>query len=114
MGCNTLAPGLGLLHADANLLFRELAHLARHPGDRFARQVDLDRVNPVLGKHAHAATHFLGSADNGADRALWLRQWRLRGVAESARNRDLLARREIARADNGAIVDGVSRDDVQT
>ena len=110
---HTLAPGLGLLYAHRDLLGRELAHLAGHAGDRFARQVDLQRVHAVLGEHAHASAHLLGAADDGAEGELRLRQVRRGRVAQPAGDGDLLAGGQVARADDGAVVDGIADDDVQ-
>ncbi len=110
---DAFAPGLGLLHAHRDLFFGELARLARHAGDRLARQVDLQRVDAVLGEHAHAAPHLVRAADDGAERELRLRQVRLRGVAQAAGHGDLLARCQVARADDGAVVDRVADHHVQ-
>ena len=66
MGSYPLAPSLGFLHTDGYFLFSELAHVAGHASDGFTRQVDLDRINPVLGKHTHTAAHFFSATDNRA------------------------------------------------
>ena len=108
MCCDPLAPGFGLLHADGNFFFGELAGFARHAGDRFTRKVDLQRIHPVLGKHADASAHFLGAADDCAERELGLWQVRQRAVAEAAGYRDFLAGGQVARADDGTVVDGVA------
>ena len=103
-----LAPGLGLFNAHTHFFGCELAHLRRHASDGFARKVDLDAVDAVLGEHAHTAAHFFGAAHDSAKGKLMLRQVRRSSVAQAARHRDLLAGCQVARADDGAVVDGVA------
>ena len=78
-----------------------------------AGEVELHLVDAVLEEHAHGLAHPLGAIHHAAERHLRERQVRQHVVTERAGDRDLLTRREVARAGDLPRVDGVANHAVE-
>ena len=114
MARHALAALLGLGHGDGDLLVAHPGRVGRRIGrEVVARQVELDGVDAVLEEHAHDLAHLLRAAHHDAEAELGERQVRQHLVAQAAGHGDLLARRQIARTGDQALVDGVARHHVE-
>ncbi len=108
-----LAAHLGFLHGDRDLLLGHRRVLGPRAGDLLARQVELDRVDPVLDQGANGAAHLLGAGHHDAEVETLVRDMRRGGIAQPAHGRDLRSGRGIAGARQAPGIDEIADHDVE-
>ena len=113
MGGDALAAQVRLVHGHRDFL---VAHPGGAGGGRgcevVAREVELDRVDAVLEEHADDLAHVVGAVDDDTEAELRIRDVGSL-VTEAAGHRDLLARRQVARPRDQALLDRVADDHVE-